>query len=81
MKSIFIVFILTNLLCQHGFGYIEKRTFRERTKMHCSELRIVFFLFGFVYVFVYIRCALQASEGRQKMSYNQICENRYWTIE
>ncbi|XP_055311129.1 uncharacterized protein LOC129573947 [Sitodiplosis mosellana] len=35
MKSIIIVFILTNLLYQHCFGYTEKRTFRERSKIHC----------------------------------------------
>lgn len=43
MKSIFVVFILTNLLYEHGFGYIEKRTFRERTKIHCSEFEMYFF--------------------------------------
>ncbi|XP_031630189.1 uncharacterized protein LOC116345171 [Contarinia nasturtii] len=36
MKSIFIVFILTNLIYQQCIqGYSEKRTFRERSKIHC----------------------------------------------
>lgn len=47
MKTIITVFILTNLLYQHCFGYTEKRTFRERSKIHCSKLKINLVLFTF----------------------------------
>lgn len=39
MKSIFIGFLLTNLVYQQCLGYVEKRTFRERSKIHCSKFK------------------------------------------
>lgn len=41
MKSIIIGFLLTNLVYQQCFGYVEKRTFRERSKIHCSKFELI----------------------------------------
>lgn len=66
MKSIIVVFILTNLIYQQCFGYTEKRTFRERSKIHCSKLKKKFIRLWFTLYRIVLFFSLVANKDQKK---------------